>query len=196
MNRNAAIRAVISATTVEPVIFTTEATCRVARMISDRRNHLYLTAGMGMASSLGIGVAMQIGRPTVVVDAYGSLARNPMGLITAGSIPELRLVHVVLDDGLFGAAQEPSSPSSRADIAALAGAAGYASVVSTARADRFLALLRGELATATRPVLIRCLLSEPDESGGAAGLRALDLPEHARRFRATFGAAPPMPRSA
>ena len=80
--------------------------------------------------------------------------------------------------------------------AALAGAAGYASVVSTARADRFLALLRGELATATRPVLIRCLLSEPDESGGAAGLRALDLPEHAQRFRATFGATSPMSRSA
>ncbi|GAA4421458.1 hypothetical protein ACFQV2_22845 [Actinokineospora soli] len=197
MNRTAAIRAIITATTVEPVVYTTEATCRAARSIADRRNHLYLTVGQGMASSLGIGVAMQIGRPTVVVDAYGSLARNPMGLITAGSVAGLRLVHVVLDDGLFGAGQSAASPSGRADICALARASGYASVSSTARADRFLALLRNQLATATRPVLIRCLLSEPDEPAvPSAGLRTVDLPENARRFQDTIGALSPVPRTA
>lgn len=196
MNRTTAIRMIISATTVEPVVYTTEATCRAARAIADRRNHLYLTAGMGMASSLGIGVAMQIRRPTVVVDAYGSLARNPMGLITAGSLAGLPLVHVVLDDGLFGAAQNPTSPSGRADICALARASGYATVASTARADRFSALLRNHLATAGGPVLIRVLLSDQDEPASPAGLRAVDLPENARRFQTTIGALSSLPRSA
>ncbi|MGX7828621.1 thiamine pyrophosphate-dependent enzyme [Actinokineospora sp. 24-640] len=192
MNRTAAIRAIIAATTAEPVVFTTEASCRTARSIADRRNHLYLTAGMGMASSLGIGVAMQARRTTVVVDAYGSLARNPMGLITAGTLAELPLVHVVLDDGLFAAAQNSSSPSGRADLCALARAAGYASVTSTARADRFAALLRGHISTATRPVLLRCLLSEPDvPANPAAGeARVADLPAHARRFHDTLVGLP------
>ncbi|MGW5054313.1 hypothetical protein [Actinokineospora sp. NPDC004072] len=190
MNRTAAIRAIISATTSEPVVFTSEASCRAARSIKDRRNHLYLTAGGELASSLGIGVAMQVRRPTVVVDSYATLARNPMGLITAGTLPRLSLVHVVLDDGLFGADQDADAPTGRADVCALARAAGYESVMSTARPDRFLTLVRDHVVRVVRPVLIRCLLSAPDEpldAAAAAAARTRDLPAHARRFAESIG---------
>ncbi|GGS32355.1 MULTISPECIES: hypothetical protein [Actinokineospora] len=188
MNRTTAIRAIISATSAEPVVFTTEAACRVARSISDRRNHLYLTAGGELASSLGIGVAMQVRRPTIVVDSYASLARNPMGLITAGTLPRLSLVHVVLDDGLFGAG-DADAPTGRADVCALARAAGYDSVMSTARPDRFMTLVRDHVSRTSRPVLIRCLLSAPDEpvAAAAAAVRTGDLPAHARRFTESIG---------
>lgn len=194
MNKTSAIRTIIDATRAEPVVFTTEAACRIAHRIADRSNHLYVAESAGMASSLGIGIAMQLRRPAVVVDSYSDLARNPMGLITAGALGGLPLVHVVLDDGLFGAAHGAGSASARADLCALARAAGYASVSSTARLDRFSALVRHQVATCAGPVLIRCLLSEPDHP--VDGVERGDLPSHAMRFHQEIADTGDLRRSA
>src|SRR5260363_186197 len=95
MNKTVAIQQIILATTNQPIIFTTGYSCRIAAHLRHRPNHFYMTGSMGLA------VALATGLPTVVVDGDGSLLMNPASLIVAGAIPDLSLLHVVLDDGVY-----------------------------------------------------------------------------------------------
>jgi sulfopyruvate decarboxylase subunit beta len=180
MNRLQAIEAIINATVDEPIIFAPGNPARIARGIADRPNHFYLTGSNGLGSSVGIGVAMESRRPTVVVDADGSLLTNPAGLITAGLMVDLPLIHIVLGSGLHSAGGNQVMLSQRADLCGLASASGYPHVFSTGRLEEFTGLLRRLIATCSSPTFIRCELAEDSVS---APIRiGADLEDHARRF--------------
>jgi len=171
VNRTAAIEAIIAATVDEPIIFTAGDPARIARSIADRPNHFYLT-GAG-------GLALETRRPTIVVDGDGSLLTNPAGLITAGVLADLPLIHVVLDSTL-----QPGTGaivlSRRADLCGLAQAAGYPRVHSTGELGEFTGLIRREVAVCSSPVFIRLVLAEDDATVPAT--IGADLETHARRF--------------
>ncbi|HEU5109695.1 MAG TPA: thiamine pyrophosphate-dependent enzyme [Micromonosporaceae bacterium] len=180
MTRTAAIQAIIDATVEEPIIFAAGEPARIARRIADRPNHFYLTGSSGLVSSVGIGVALETRRPTVVVDGNGSLLTNPGGLITAGLLTDLPLVHVVLDTAMQTAGGGTMMLSRRVDLCGLAQAAGYPHVYSTGTLDEFAGLVRSQIAVCTSPVFIRVVLAEDDE---VTPVRlGADLEQHARRF--------------
>lgn len=181
MNKTAAIRAIIGAAETRPTVFTSGTTSAIARDLADLPNHFYLSGPLGLASSIGIGVAMETNRTTVVVDGDGSLLMNPVGMLTAGTLTNLRLVHIVLDDGVYAFTGGEAIPSRRADLCALARAAGYRRVFSTARLDELAALLRSQLKSCTTPVFIRCGLVSGDYATPVR-LPADDPENHARRF--------------
>ena len=162
MNRETAIRSIITATRHQPVIFTSGDLGRIARDIADRPTHLYLTGSTGLASSTGIGVALQTRATTVVVDGYGSVLTNLAGLVTAGMLTDLPLVHIVLDDGWDTAAGAPSAQTSRADLCGMALAAGYSEVHTVHTRDPFVRMVRRHVATCTAPVFLRCVLHDRD----------------------------------
>ena len=180
MNKTTAIRTVIEATNDHPIIFTTGYSCRIAQAIADRPSHFYMTGSMGLASSIGIGVALATRRTTVVVDGDGSLLMNLVGLITAGAIDELPLVHIVLDDGMYASTGGQRTPSRRTDLGGLAAAAGYAGVWDVNSGEDFAALVRSAIVDRSAPVFIRCSLNEPDEP--ISGRIDYELSLHARRF--------------
>jgi sulfopyruvate decarboxylase subunit beta len=178
VNRAAAIAAIINATIDEPVIFAAGEPARIARNIADRPNHFYLTGSNGLISSVGIGVALETRRPTIVVDGDGSLLTNPVGLITAGLLPDLRLIHVVLDAVFRGGTH--TALARRADLCGLAKASGYPRVYSIGELEEFSALIRKEAAVCSSPVFIRVVLAE-DDATIPLRLNA-DLETHTRRF--------------
>ena len=162
MNKTEAVRALIEATSTQPMIFTTGYTSRIARGIADRPNHFYMTGSMGLASSIGIGVAQETGLTTVVVDGDGSVLMNPVGLLTAGSLDSLPLVHVVLDDARYASTGGQAAPCPRTDLLALALACGYPRVREVGDVAALTAVLRTELAACQAPVLVRCVLRGED----------------------------------
>lgn len=192
MNKTEAVRAVIAATHAEPIVFTTGYASRIAYGIADRPSHFYMTGSMGLASSIGTGVAQVTGTTTIVVDGDGALLMNPVGLLLAGAMPELPLVHVVLDDGRYASTGGQEVPSTATDLAALARACGYRDVRLAEDASGLESLLRTEIAACTAPVFVHCVLADPDEPVTARV--GDDLGDHAERFgrhvRELTGAAP------
>jgi thiamine pyrophosphate-dependent acetolactate synthase large subunit-like protein len=163
MNRETAIRSIITATRHQPVIFTSGDLGRIARDIADRPTHLYLTSSAGLASSTGIGVALQTRGTTVVVDGYGSVLTNLAGLVTAGMLTDLPLVHIVLDDEWDAVADSaPPAQASRADLCGMALAAGYSQVHTMHTQDAFVRMVRRQVATCAAPVFLRCVLYDSD----------------------------------
>jgi len=102
------------------------ATAAELQSLGHRENFFYLQHAMGLASSLGLGLALCLPRQRVVVfDGDGSVLMNLGGLTTLARYAPSNLIHVVFDnESLFSTGGFPTATRSGADLAAIAHAAG------------------------------------------------------------------------
>lgn len=122
--------------------------------LGHRPGFFYLQHAMGLASSIGLGIALSRPRLTVVVlDGDGSILMNLGGLTTLGRYRPPNLVHVVFDnESLLSVGGFPTATGTGTDLAAVAAGAGIPRT-ATARAPEELvrefdaALAVGELTT-------------------------------------------------
>jgi sulfopyruvate decarboxylase subunit beta len=94
--------------------------------IGHRPNFFYLQHAMGLASSLGLGIALARPElPVVVLDGDGSVLMNLGGLTTLARYRPANLLHVVFDnESLLSVGGFPTATSTGSDLAAIAAAAG------------------------------------------------------------------------
>jgi thiamine pyrophosphate-dependent acetolactate synthase large subunit-like protein len=98
----------------------------------DRPRNFYTWGSMGLASSIGLGLALaQPALRVFVIDGDGSLLMNLGSLATIGLTRPSNLVLVVMDNGEYGTTGGQKTPtSSGADLAAAGRAMGLASAVT------------------------------------------------------------------
>jgi sulfopyruvate decarboxylase subunit beta len=94
--------------------------------IGHRPNFFYLQHAMGLASSLGLGIALSRPElPVIVLDGDGSVLMNLGGLTTLARYRPANLLHVVFDnESLLSVGGFPTATSTGSDLAAIAAAAG------------------------------------------------------------------------
>src|SRR5881392_240308 len=107
--------------------------------IGHRPNFFYLQHAMGLASSLGLGIALtRPDRQVVVFDGDGSILMNLGGLTTLARYRPRNLVHVVFDnESLLSVGGFPTATSTGSDIAAIAAAAGVRRTCTVRDLDAF-----------------------------------------------------------
>jgi sulfopyruvate decarboxylase subunit beta len=122
--------------------------------IGHRENFFYLQHAMGLASSMGLGIALaQPTRQVVVFDGDGSVLMNLGGLTTLARYRPKNLVHVVFDnESLLSVGGFPTATSTGSDLAAIAAAAGIPHTSAVTALDAFVkafdeALTRDDLTT-------------------------------------------------
>jgi sulfopyruvate decarboxylase subunit beta len=127
--------------------------------IGHRPNFFYLQHAMGLASSMGLGIALARPEKQVVVfDGDGSILMNLGGLTTLARYRPRNLVHVVFDnESLLSVGGFPTATSTGSDIAAMAAAAGIPRTATVRTLDEFTtaftaALGAGELSTTVAKV--------------------------------------------
>jgi len=122
--------------------------------IGHRPNFFYLQHAMGLASSMGLGIALaRPERRVIVFDGDGSVLMNLGGLTTLARYRPRNLVHVVFDnESLLSVGGVPLETSSGSDLAAIAAAAGIPRTSTVRTLDEFTrafsdALGAGDLST-------------------------------------------------
>jgi sulfopyruvate decarboxylase subunit beta len=124
----------------------------------DRPQNFYTWGSMGLASSIGLGIALA--RPdvrVVVLDGDGSLLMNLGSLATIGLLGPDNLMLVVMDNEEYGTTGGQQTPTSRgADLAAAAMAMGIPAVTTVRSANE----LRAALA-ASRVIVAKVAESTP-----------------------------------
>ena len=107
--------------------------------IGHRPNFFYLQHAMGLASSLGLGIALS--RPelrVIVFDGDGSVLMNLGGLTTLARYRPRNLVHVVFDnESLLSVGGFPTATSTGSDLAGIAEAAGIPYTATVSDIDDF-----------------------------------------------------------
>jgi phosphonopyruvate decarboxylase len=148
-----ALRAAVAALTTEPVVHANGYICRESFAVKDRTENFYMIGSMGMASAIGLGVALAApARPVVVFDGDGNLLMSLGILPMIGGGPLLgrgrpgNLVHVVFDNALYGSTGNQASPSRAVGLHRVARAAGYERAVAVADPDALHAAVAAAIA--------------------------------------------------
>jgi thiamine pyrophosphate-dependent acetolactate synthase large subunit-like protein len=151
----------------------------------ERDRNFYNWNSMGMAPSIGLGLAMA--RPelkVIVYDGDGSLLMNLGALATIALREPKNLIHIVWDNRSYAmTGGQPTATAYRTDLGAMARAAGYPKVerVETLAAFRDAA---DRALTESGPWFIHCLVEEKPVAGG--GLPSPTAIKH--RFMDAIGA--------
>lgn len=95
-------------------------------MLGHRPNFFYLEHAMGLASSMGLGIALTLPEQKVIVlDGDGSLLMNLGTLSTLARYRPGNLLHIVFDnESLLSVGGFPTATSTGTDLAGMARAAG------------------------------------------------------------------------
>ncbi|HEU5090443.1 MAG TPA: thiamine pyrophosphate-dependent enzyme [Roseiflexaceae bacterium] len=148
--------------------------------IGHRPNFFYLQHAMGLASSMGLGIALS--RPelqVVVFDGDGSVLMNLGGLTTLARYRPKNLVHVVFDnESLLSVGGFPTATSTGSDLAAIAAAAGIPRTGEARDLDAFVSAFDAALAANE----LTTLVAKVEARGPAAFVTDLPLLENRFQF--------------
>jgi thiamine pyrophosphate-dependent acetolactate synthase large subunit-like protein len=121
----------------------------------DRPQHFYIWNSMGLASSIGLGLALaQPEQQIVVLDGDGSTLMNPGSLVTIARLAPPNLLYIVWDNGQYQlTGGQPTATATVTNLAAMGRGAGFKHVAAVVTMNEFEAGLETWL-TETGPWLV------------------------------------------
>lgn len=172
MKRIDAIKALIGLTDDAPIICANGMISRETFYIKDRPCNFYMLGSMGLASSIGSGVALCKPRKKIIVfDGDGNLLMNLGSLALIGGLGLTNLVHIVFDNESYGSTGYQPTLSSSVNLEKLAKAAGYKTVEKVTKEteikNRFRRCLNGK---GPSFLLIKIINKEDDNNVGRVTL--------------------------
>ena len=116
---------------------------REAFTIRDRTENFYMIGSMGLASSIGLGVALsKPSRKVIILDGDGNLLMNLGSLPMIGSLQPKNLLHIVLDNEVYASTGNQPTISNVIELEDIAKSAKYAYIKKVTTDDE----LRREVA--------------------------------------------------
>lgn len=157
------------------------ATAAELQSLGHRENFFYLQHAMGLASSLGLGLALCAPqRRVVVLDGDGSVLMNLGGLTTLARYAPRNLIHVIFDnESLFSTGGFPTATRTGADLAGIARAAGITQSCTAATPEQFQLAFDGAL----RGSRLASIIAKVEATGPAQYEAGLSLLENRFQFR-------------
>ena len=148
-------------------------------MLGHRHNFFYLEHAMGLASSMGLGIALAMpDHKVVVIDGDGSLLMNLGTLSTLARYKPGNLLHIVFDnESLLSVGGFPTATATGTDLAGIARASGVPSVQEADTLDSLKACVRDALTSN----MLTTVVSKVDAIGPKSF--HMDLPLLENRFQ-------------
>ena len=181
MQRIEAIRAVYERLEGCAVVTIMGAVAAELQAVGHRPNFFYLQHAMGLASSMGLGLALS--RPAlqvVVFDGDGSVLMNLGGLTTLARYRPANLVHVIFDnESLLSVGGFPTATSTGSDLEVIASAAGVPRTMTVRSVEDFASAFDEALAARE----LTTMVAKVDPVGPAEFVTDLPLLENRFQFR-------------
>src|SRR5262245_60434066 len=149
--------------------------------IGHRPNFFYLQHAMGLASSMGLGIALtRPDRHVIVLDGDGSVLMNLGGLTTLARYRPRNLTHIVFDnESLLSVGGFPTATSTGTDLAGIAAAAGVPRATTVATIEDFIQALDSALAARD----LTTIVAKVEAVGPSAFVTDLSLLENRFQFQ-------------
>ena len=99
--RKEAMEIIVNEIGDEPIISANGYISRDLFNVKDKPSNFYMIGSMGLASSIGLGVALKNSRKKIFVfDGDGNILMNLGSLITIGSLKPKNLIHIIFDNNV------------------------------------------------------------------------------------------------
>ncbi len=126
MIRKEAIEACLSEIKDKPIISANGFISRDLFNVKDKKTNFYMIGSMGLASSIGLGVAMKKPRKKIFVfDGDGNILMNLGSLATIGKTKPKNLVHIIFDNSIHESTGSQPTGSDLIPIEKIAKASNY-----------------------------------------------------------------------
>ena len=127
MNRLEAIRIVIdSLSGDELLVHANGAISRESFFCKNRKENFYLLGSMGLASSVGLGLALNLpDKKIIVLDGDGNILMGFGNLALIGAFKPKNLIHLVFDNQVYGTTGNQPTISKYIPFSEVAQASGY-----------------------------------------------------------------------
>ena len=124
--------------------------------LGHRHNFFYLEHAMGLASSMGLGIALSMPQhKVIVIDGDGSLLMNLGTLSTMARYKPKNLLHIVFDnESLLSVGGFPTATATGTDLAGVAKASGIPNVVEADTLEQLKASVEDGLAKNTLTTIV------------------------------------------
>jgi sulfopyruvate decarboxylase subunit beta len=181
MTRLDALTSVYSRLETRIVVTIMGAVAAELQSIGHRSNFFYLQHAMGLASSMGLGIALaQPDRQVIVFDGDGSVLMNLGGLTTLARYRPQNLLHVVFDnESLLSVGGFPTATSTGSDLAAIAAGAGVPRTATVQTVEQFARAFDEALAART----LTTIVAKVDAVGPSKYVTELSLLENRYEFQ-------------
>ena len=104
--------------------------------IDDQPTNFYMLGTMGLASSIGLGLALAQPKTVIVIDGDGSILTNMGTLPTIANNVADNYILMIIDNGSYGSTgDQPTYTGKKTDLAGMARAAGCENVVEVQDVD-------------------------------------------------------------
>jgi sulfopyruvate decarboxylase subunit beta len=149
--------------------------------IGHRPNFFYLQHAMGLASSMGLGIALaRPDRRVVVLDGDGSVLMNLGGLTTLARYRPKNLLHIVFDnESLLSVGGFPTATSTGSDLAAIARGAGVPRTCTVTEIDALVVAVNDAVASRD----LSTIVAKVEAVGPSAFVTDLGLLENRFEFQ-------------
>jgi sulfopyruvate decarboxylase subunit beta len=99
--------------------------------VLDQPSNFYMLGSMGMATPVGLGIALNTKKKVFVIDGDGSILMNPGTLATAALVRPWNLTVLAIDNGVYGSTgNQPTPTRYGTDLAAVARGFGIRNVIA------------------------------------------------------------------
>ncbi|WP_413720138.1 sulfopyruvate decarboxylase subunit beta [Silicimonas sp. MF1-12-2] len=130
--------------------------------IDDQPTNFYMLGTMGLASSIGLGLALAQPKPVIVIDGDGSVLTNLGTLPTIANNVADNYILMIIDNGSYGSTgDQPTYTGKKTSLAGMARAAGCENVVEVMDVDTPEALEKALAEGKMTVMIVKC------ESGNA-----------------------------
>ncbi len=94
--------------------------------VKHQPSNFYMLGSMGMATPIGLGIALTSSKEVVVIDGDGSLLMNPGTLATAAALEPKNLLIIAIDNGAYGSTgNQPTLTGTCVDLERVAQGFGF-----------------------------------------------------------------------
>ena len=122
--------------------------------IDDQPTNFYMLGTMGLASSIGLGLALAQPKPVIVIDGDGSVLTNLGTLPTIGNNPSPNYILLIVDNGSYGSTgDQPTYAGMKTRLEDVARACGCDNVM-TCTGEETKATLQAAIASGRQTVIV------------------------------------------
>ena len=173
MIRKAAISTVVKKIGNHPIISANGFISRDLFEVCDKRSNFYMIGSMGLASSIGLGVALKNPRKSVFIfDGDGNVLMNLGSLTTIASQKPKNLIHIVFDNSVHESTGGQPTNSNFVNIEKIAKACNYNHTFMV-RTENSLLKILDKIKKLKGPIMI---VVKIQQSGGEKSKRVKILP--------------------
>ena len=173
MIRKAAISTVVKKIGNHPIISANGFISRDLFEVCDKSSNFYMIGSMGLASSIGLGVALKNPRKSVFIfDGDGNVLMNLGSLTTIASQKPKNLIHIVFDNSVHESTGGQPTNSNFVNIEKIAKACNYNHTFMVSTENKLLKIL-DKIKKLKGPIMI---VVKIQQSGGEKSKRVKILP--------------------